>query len=105
MVGKIKIHKGLDIPLGGAAERRVTDRRDIALYGIMPDDFVGFTPRLEVHEGEYVTAGQTVLSDKNNAKIRLTSPVCGRVKEVRRGERRAITAVVIEKEGEQKRWK
>ena len=104
MVEKIKIHKGLDIPLGGAAEPRVADRRDIALYGIMPEDFVGFTPRLEVHEGDHVECGQTVLSDKKDPRIRLTSPVCGTVKEVRRGDRRAITAVVIEKEGEQKRW-
>ncbi|MCR4812638.1 MAG: NADH:ubiquinone reductase (Na(+)-transporting) subunit A [Bacteroidales bacterium] len=104
MAGKIKIHKGLDIPLTGAAELRCTDMRHIRLYGIQPADFVGFAPRLEVHEGDNVEAGQVVLSDKYNAKIRLTSPVCGKVKEVRRGERRAITAVVIEKEGEQKRW-
>ena len=104
MVEKIKIHKGLDIPLEGAAEPRVADRRDIALYGIMPEDFVGFTPRLEVHEGDHVECGQAVLSDKKDPRIRLTSPVCGTVKEVRRGDRRAITAVVIEKEGEQKRW-
>ncbi|MBO4751538.1 MAG: Na(+)-translocating NADH-quinone reductase subunit A [Bacteroidales bacterium] len=105
MVEKIKIHKGLDIPLGGAAELRVTDRRDIALYGIMPDDFVGFTPRLEVHEGDHVMCGQPLMSDKNNPRIRLTSPVCGTVKEVRRGERRAIIAVVVEKEEVQQPWK
>ena len=104
MVEKIKIHKGLDIPLGGAAEPRVADRRDIALYGILPEDFVGFTPRLEVHEGDHVDCGQAVLSDKKDPRIRLTSPVCGTVKDVRRGDRRAIMAVVIEKEGEQKRW-
>lgn len=105
MVEKIKIHKGLDIPLGGAAELRVTDRRDIALYGIMPDDFVGFTPRLEVHEGDHVMCGQPLMSDKNNPRIRLTSPVCGTVKEIRRGERRAITAVVVEKDEVQQPWK
>ncbi|MBO4589185.1 MAG: NADH:ubiquinone reductase (Na(+)-transporting) subunit A [Bacteroidales bacterium] len=105
MVEKIKIHKGLDIPLGGAAEPRFADRRDIALYGIMPEDFVGFTPRLEVHEGDHVMCGQPLMSDKNNPRIRLTSPVCGTVKEVRRGERRAITAVVVEKDEVQQPWK
>lgn len=105
MVEKIKIHKGLDIPLGGAAEPRVADKRDIALYGIMPDDFVGFTPRLEVHEGDHVMCGQPLMSDKKDPRIRLTSPVCGTVKEVRRGERRAIIAVVVEKEEVQQQWK
>jgi len=104
MDGKIKIHKGLDIPIGGAAERRTSDMRLIKTYGIQPSDFVGLTPRLEVHEGDLVEVGQTVVSDKNNPKIRLTSPVCGTVKEIRRGERRAIEAVVIEKSEEQKAW-
>ena len=104
MDGKIKIHKGLDIPIGGAAECRTSDMRLIKTYGIQPSDFVGLTPRLEVHEGDLVEVGQTVVSDKNNPKIRLTSPVCGTVKEIRRGERRAIEAVVIEKTEEQKAW-
>lgn len=104
MDGKIKIHKGLDIPIGGAAECRTSDMRLIKTYGIQPSDFVGLTPRLEVHEGDLVEVGQTVVGDKNNPKIRLTSPVCGTVKEIRRGERRAIEAVVIEKTEEQKAW-
>ena len=104
MVGKIKIHKGLDIPIGGAAECRTSDMRLIKTYGIQPSDFVGLTPRLEVHEGDLVEVGQAVVCDKNNPKIQLTSPVCGTVKEIRRGERRAIEAVVIEKSEEQKTW-
>ena len=102
---RIKIGKGLDIPLKGAAEARCTDMRHITLYGIQPSDYVGLAPRLEVREGDRVEAGQTVVSDKNNPKIRLTSPVCGTVKEVRRGERRVLDAVVIEKEGEQRHWR
>ena len=104
MVGKIKIHKGLDIPLTGAAELRCTDMRRIKTYGIQPSDYVGLSPRLEVHEGDHVDVGQAVVCDKNNPKIRLTSPVCGTVKEIRRGERRAIEAVIIEKDDDQKAW-
>ena len=94
----IVIRKGLDIPLSGAAERRVTDARDITTYAIKPTDFVGLTPRLFVEEGDLVTLGDVLFCDKNDERIRFTSPVCGRVKAIVRGEKRKLLAVVVEKE-------
>lgn len=94
----IVIRKGLDIPLSGAAERRVTDARDITTYAIKPTDFVGLTPRLFVEEGNLVTLGDVLFCDKNDERIRFTSPVCGRVKAIVRGEKRKLLAVVVEKE-------
>ena len=38
---KIIIKKGLDVPIGGAAERRLTDATHIADYAVKPTDFVG----------------------------------------------------------------
>ncbi len=91
--------------MSGAAELHCTDLRCIRTYGIQPHDFVGLTPRLEIHEGDHIEAGQTLITDKNNARIRLTSPVCGTVKEIRRGKRRLVEAVVVEQEGKQTVWK
>ena len=57
MPNTITIRKGLDIPIGGAAELRLTDARSIRTYAVKPTDFVGLVPRLLVVEGDAVKVG------------------------------------------------
>ena len=92
----IKIKKGLDVPLGGAAERFILDMRDTGRYAVKPTDVVGFTPRLLVAEGDRVAAGQPLMADKNDPRITLPSPVDGTVEAIVRGEKRRLEAVVVE---------
>ena len=96
MAETIKIKKGLDIPIHGAAEKRISDARDIHLYAVKPTDFVGLTPRLLVEEEEAVHLGDALFCDKKEERIRFTSPVDGLVKAIVRGEKRRLLAVVIE---------
>ena len=91
----IKIKKGLDIPLGGAAERRIVDARTIERYAVKPPDVVGFTPRLLIAEGDSVAAGQPLVADKRDPRITLPSPVSGVVETIVRGEKRKLLEVVI----------
>ena len=92
----IKIKKGLDIKLKGAAEKVTVIAESSDLYAIKPPDFVGLTPKLCAKPGEKVKVGTPVFFDKNRPSIMFTSPVSGTLKEVRRGERRRILEVVIE---------
>ena len=92
----VRLKKGFDIQLlGGIAGK------DIALAGppqtvaVVPDDFHGVIPRMEKKEGEHVNAGEPLYHDKNHEVIKVVAPVSGTVKEVRRGERRHIDAIVI----------
>ena len=94
----IKIKKGLDLPIRGAASCRTTDMRSIATYAVKPTDYVGLVPRLLVEEGDRVRRGDALLCDKQDERIRLTSPVTGRVRAVVRGEKRKLLAVVVERE-------
>ena len=96
MSDTITIRKGLDIPIGGTAERRVTDARSIRLFAVKPTDFVGLVPRLCVAEGDTVAAGDALFVDKHDERIRFTSPVSGQVKAIVRGEKRRLEAVVVE---------
>ena len=96
MAMTINIKKGLDIPINGTAEKRITDARNIRLYAIKPLDFVGLTPRLLVKEGETVHMGDALFCDKNDERIRFTSPVDGHVKAIVRGEKRKLLEVVVE---------
>jgi Na+-transporting NADH:ubiquinone oxidoreductase subunit A len=50
-----------------------------------------------------VLCGSPVLADKKNADILLTSPVSGTVREIVRGEKRKLLAVVIESDGKRRR--
>ena len=96
MPNTITIRKGLDIPIDGAAEQRVTDARNITTYAVKPTDFVGLTPRLLVEEGQIVATGDALFCDKRDERIRFTSPVGGKVKAVVRGEKRKLLEVVVE---------
>ena len=91
----INIRKGLDIPLGGAAERYVVDARGITRYAVKPTDTVGFTPRLLVAEGDRIAAGQALVEDKHDPRRRLVAPVNGTVEAIVRGEKRRLLQVVI----------
>ena len=95
MAQNFKIKRGLDIPLDGKASGRVENVAP-ALVGITPDDFEGHTWKCSVKEGDEVAAGSSLLYDKATSRIRIVSPVAGKVKEIRRGERRKILAVVVE---------
>ena len=96
MTDTITIRKGLDIPVSGAAEKRLTDARNIAMCAVKPTDFVGLTPHLLVEEGDAVGVGDVLFCDKHDERIRFTSPVAGRVKAIVRGEKRRLEAVVVE---------
>ncbi len=92
----VRLKKGFDINLLGAI-----DGNDIAFtapsrsVAVVPDDFHGIIPRMEKKEGEHVAAGEPLYHDKNYEDIKVVSPVSGTVKEVRRGERRHIDAIII----------
>jgi Na+-transporting NADH:ubiquinone oxidoreductase subunit A len=92
----ITIRKGLDLPIDGKAELRLTDARSITTYAMKPTDFVGLTPRLLVEEGDRVAVGDALFCDKSDERIRFTSPVSGQVKAIVRGEKRKLLEVVVE---------
>jgi len=96
MIGTITIRKGLDLPIAGQSELRLTDARDIDTYAIKPTDFIGLTPRLLVEEGATVGKGDALFVDKQDERIRFTSPVDGRVRAIVRGEKRKLLEVVVE---------
>ena len=99
MTNTLVIKKGLDIPIGGAAEKRLTDARNVTTYAVKPTDFVGLTPRLVVEDGSMVAKGDVLFCDKNDERISFTSPVSGKVKAIVRGEKRKLLEVVVEAEG------
>lgn len=95
MSDTFKIKKGLDIRLLGEAEKVI---REIPakLCAIKPPDFHGVFPKLLVQEGDEVKVGSPLFFDKYRENIRFTSPVSGKVREIRRGAKRVLLEISIE---------
>lgn len=92
----VKLRKGLDIRLVGAANKVKTDVPMPKTVAIKPTDFHGLTPKMLVKEGDSVKAGQPIFQDKYQEVIKYVSPVNGTVKAVVRGEKRRIMEVQID---------
>lgn len=102
MSNVIVLKQGLNLPIKGKAELSLTKTVSPCTVAVEPGCFKGFLPRLLVKEGDTVLAGSPVLADKKNPEILLCAPVSGKVKEIKRGEKRKLLAVLIEPDIEQK---
>ena len=99
MSENIVLKKGLDIPITGAADLRLAKTIVPDTVAVKPTDFKGLNPRLLVKEGDPVAAGSPVLADKKNPDILIASPVSGTVREIVRGDKRKLLAVLIQNDG------
>ena len=91
----IRIKKGLDIKLVGAAKAQTNPTKLSATYKISLEDFHGLTPKLIVKEGGEVKAGAPLFFDKNNEAVKVVSPVSGVLTSVERGARRRIISLTV----------
>ena len=97
----IKLKKGLDIQLQGAPRKELVQLPLVHAYALKPDDFKGVTPKLLVRADDPVKAGSPLFFDKYRPQVLFTSPVSGRVKEIRRGEKRKILEIIVAPDAEQ----
>ena len=98
---RIRIRKGLNIPVAGAPEQRIGDGNAVGWVALVPKDYRGLRPQLMVEAGDRVRLGQALLTDKSNPDVLFTSPGCGEVVAIHRGERRSLQSVVIRLEGDE----
>lgn len=101
MANVIKLRKGLDIKLKGAAKGErlgIKTGSDIALT---PQSFVGVIAKPVVKEGQKVKAGDALFINKQYPSVGFASPVSGVVSAIVRGERRKVLAVKVTADKEQ----
>lgn len=101
MANVIKLRKGLDINLKGKAAKQKFSVKVAAQYALVPDDFVGMTPKVVVREGDKVKAGDALFVNKKQTDVKFASPVSGVVQAVVRGGRRKVLRVVVEADKDQ----
>ena len=92
----IKLNKGHDILLNGEAP--LTSKTTGAKrYAVRPADYreIAPIPKVVVTEGSAIKAGDIIFHDKKNPTIKYVAPVSGELVEVRRGQKRAISDIII----------
>jgi Na+-transporting NADH:ubiquinone oxidoreductase subunit A len=102
---RIKITKGLDIPIKGKPEGAVKPLHSGGQASALSTPpqlalnligYEGMQPRLLVKPGDLVKIGQPLVEDKAAPGRMFASPAGGVVKEVRRGTKRVLRDIVIE---------
>ncbi|MBR4390304.1 MAG: Na(+)-translocating NADH-quinone reductase subunit A [Prevotella sp.] len=101
MENVIKLKKGLDINLKGKATLKCTPFKLDKEYALVPDAFIGMTPKVVVREGDHVKAGEPLFVNKKFPEVGFASPVSGTVTAVIRGERRKLLCVKVESDSKQ----
>lgn len=97
----IKTKKGLNISIKGTPSEIIGNVSLSNQFALIPDDFHGITPKLEVKEGDSVNVGSPIFHDKNIPELKFVSPVSGKITSINRGERRKILSISVKSDGKQ----
>ena len=97
----VKLHRGLDINLKGAAAKEKQTVQMGSVYALQPDDFQGVKPKVVVKEGDKVKAGDALFINKAYPEVKFASPVSGTVTLVERGDRRKVLSVQVTADAKQ----
>lgn len=92
----VNIKKGLDLPISGSPEQKITDTKIVSKVALVGFDYPGMKPTMAVQVGDSVKKGQVLFEDKRTEGVKYTSPASGKVIEINRGEKRVFQSVVIE---------
>ena len=96
----IKITKGLDLKLAGAAPDIPLDFGWSETFHIKPSDFRWLKPKLLVQAGDRVEIGTPLFCDKADERVIIVAPVRGTAQEIVRGEKRVIEEITIARDSE-----
>ena len=102
MANVIKLRKGLDINLKGKASKDVAlQGSETDEYALVPEAFVGVTPKVVVREGDHVNAGDALFVNKACPEVKFASPVSGVVTAIERGDRRKVLCIKVKADAKQ----
>lgn len=100
-VTRIKIKKGLDVPLAGAPQQVIEPAVPVSRVALIGADYIDMKPSMLVDQGDRVKLGQPLFEDKRNPGVLFTAPAAGTVTAINRGARRVLQSVVIEIDGDE----
>jgi len=96
----VKIKRGANINLKGAAEKLHTNTITATEVVLKPTDFPTLIPKLSVKVGDKVKAGSPLFYNKEVEEVLFTSPVSGEVIDIVRGDKRKILEIKVKADAE-----
>lgn len=94
----VRTAKGYDLPIQGAPLEVVDKPVPPPTVAVLPEHMPFIRPRLAVKEGDRVSVGDVLFTDKSNPRLQFLSPGGGRVARIQFGPRRVLQAVVIRRD-------
>lgn len=94
------IKQGLDLPISGRPEAVIRSGSPVSQVAVTGIDTIGLKPTMEVQVGDKVVTGQLLFTDKKNPGVKYTSPGCGKVVAINRGQKRKFESLVVDLAGE-----
>ncbi len=102
---EITTRKGLDIPFAALPHGPLKLLKPSARLALDLSPFAEVRLRLLVQLGDAVSLGQPLAENKSAPGHFFVSPASGKVVEIRRGDKRRLTAIVIERDEEERELK
>ncbi|REC96046.1 Na(+)-translocating NADH-quinone reductase subunit A [Kushneria indalinina] len=91
----IEVKRGLDLPIAGSPSQTIENGQPVKHVAVLGPDYIGMRPTMEVREGDRVSLGQVLFTDKKTEGVRYVAPAAGEVVAINRGEKRRLLSVVI----------
>lgn len=95
----LKVRRGLDLNIAGQPENDLPPIKKISKIALD----VSYIPNLRVHlqkkVGDTVKKGEPIIQNKGSPGVYFAAPCSGQISEIRRGEKRSLTTVVINEDG------
>jgi Na+-transporting NADH:ubiquinone oxidoreductase subunit A len=95
---RVKTRKGYRFHIEAGPAEQVESLADPSRLAFLPERIPFFIPRLNVAEGEAVSIGSPLCTDKRNPHIQFLSPAGGTISKIQFGPRRSIQAIVIDRD-------
>jgi len=93
---RITIDRGVEVTVEGAPRLEIDPSKRVGRVALRGADYHGIKPSFAVSEGDRVRRGDLLFADRHDPRVRVTSPVSGRVRGIVRGERRIFRWIEID---------
>jgi len=97
----IKINRGLYLPVPGEPRQEIEEGKPTRSVALIGSDYVGLRATMAVRVGDRVKAGQVLFTDKRNPGVNFTSPGCGIVTAINRGDQRRLKSIIVDIDGDE----
>ena len=91
----IHINKGHNLKLAGSPKKEVKSLSCPKKIKIIPDNFPGVKPKMQITTNDQVKIGSKLFFDKNNPEVHFCSPVSGKIIDIKLGNRRKVESIEI----------